>query len=160
MKNKVKKVSQYDKVIDLRDVKDRKGFYSALGWTRRKISKPKMVGLNVLDFRVDSGIQLNDKELLVFIGIGMECCYRNIAYISREDVQRFANIQKSTFWRAYSKLKKLGLIVESGLTLVDRKDKIVFVHPDYFYCGSEAWRWKDTNRWAMGSKTLGLEDIT
>ena len=148
----------FDVPIDLTEVRDRGSFKKALGFTRNSKPKAKMIGLNVLDFRRGESL-LTDKELLVLIGIGMECCYRNIVYTNREEVQKFANIQKSTYWRAYTKLNKLGVIFDSGLTQTDRKCKILFIHPDYFYCGSERMRSIDLNRWAMGDKTIGLEEF-
>ena len=157
MSEGIGKHRKYKGVIDLSQVIDRESFYLGLGFDKPKKGRARMVGLNVNDFREEDGSGvLGDKDVLVFIGIGMECSYRNIAYIDREKVQRFASVKKSSYWKSFTKLKELQLIEDSGLTMKDRKSKIVFVHPDYFYCGSESMRRIDLNRWGKGNRTLGL----
>lgn len=152
----------YEEVIDLTRVKNERDLKEALGMTRIRKDKARMVYLNVLDFRrglgtLEAQIPLTDKEMLVFMGIGYCCVYRNIAYVDREDVQGFAGIEKSTYWNAFKKLIAMGLVIDSGITQSNRKCKLLFLHPDYFYCGSEVWRRDDLKRWSMGMKTLGIE---
>ena len=99
---------------------------------------------------------LSDKQFLLFMGIGMNCRYRNMSYYNRDQVMAFSGVGRSAYWSNYKVLVEYGLVVDSGLTFTDRKDNMVFVSPDYFYCGYESRRISDLNRWGLGNKVFGI----